>query len=101
MAKTRIGTVKDFPEGKMKDLNLGGRVLLVANDKGSLYAVEGACSHMGFPLSKGKMENRQVTCKMHGAVFDLQTGKVLSNPQARDLKAYPVVIEGNEVYIDV
>ncbi len=101
MAKTKIGNVKDFPEGGMKDVNLGGAVLMVANDKGHLYAVEGRCSHMGFPLSKGKMENTHVTCKMHGAVFDLESGKVLSNPQAKDLKAYPIVIEGNEVYIDV
>ncbi len=101
MPKTKIGNMRDFPEGGMKELNLDGKVLMVANDQGHLYAVEGRCSHMGFPLSKGKMSGKQVTCKMHGAIFDLETGKVLANPQAKDLKAYPVIIDGNEVYIDV
>jgi nitrite reductase/ring-hydroxylating ferredoxin subunit len=101
MAKVKIGETGDFAPGQMKDVNVQGKVLLVANADGHLYAIEGRCSHMGFPLAKGTFGEKQVRCKMHGAIFDLETGKVLGNPQARDLRVYPVVIEGQEVYVDL
>jgi len=37
---------------------------------------------------------------VHGAVFDLETGKVLQNLQAKDMRTYPVIIDGDEVYVE-
>lgn len=37
-------------------------------------AVDGACPHLGGPLSDGIVADRCVTCPLHGRRFDLLTG---------------------------
>jgi nitrite reductase/ring-hydroxylating ferredoxin subunit len=56
---------------------------------------------MGHDLSKGSKQGNLVRCKMHGAEFDIRTGEVLRNLQAKKLKTYPVIVEGGEVYVEL
>lgn len=101
MGKHKVGTVSEFSEGSKKTITVGDKLILVAMSDGKLYAVQGKCSHMGMPLSRGPVQDKTVRCAMHGAVFDLETGKVLRNTQARDLETYKVLQEGDEVFIEL
>ena len=38
---------------------------------------------------------------MHGAMFDLRTGKPLSLPATEPVPVYPVTIDGDDVLVDV
>jgi nitrite reductase/ring-hydroxylating ferredoxin subunit len=62
------------------------------------YAVDDRCPHMGFPLHRGTVEHGLLTCHWHNARFDLATGDTL-DPFADDVRAYPVVIEGDDVFL--
>jgi 3-phenylpropionate/trans-cinnamate dioxygenase ferredoxin subunit len=42
-----------------------------------------------------------VVCPLHGAKFDIKTGKNLSLPAVRPVKSYPVIVEDGLVYIQV
>jgi hypothetical protein len=55
---------------------------------------------MGFPLHRGTVEHGLLTCHWHNARFDLATGDTL-DPFADDVRAYPVVIEGDDVFLVV
>jgi nitrite reductase/ring-hydroxylating ferredoxin subunit len=68
--------------------------------EGCAYAVDDRCPHMGFPLHRGTVEQGLLTCHWHNARFDLVTGDTL-DPFADDVRAYPVVIEGDDVFLVV
>jgi len=56
---------------------------------------------MGIPLERGIVFEGTIRCPAHGAVFDLASGKVLRNLQARDIRSYPIIQEGDELFIDL
>ena len=85
----------------MTKVEAEGRTIIVGMVDGKPYAMEGRCSHMGHDLSKGSKQGNLVRCKMHGAEFDIRTGEVLRNLQAKKLKTYPVIVEGGEVYVEL
>jgi len=101
MVKVRAGNVNDFYEGSKKLMTLNMRQVLIVRTDGQFFAVEGRCSHMGIPLDRGTVFEGKIRCPAHGAIFDLATGKVVQNPQARDIKVYPVTIEGDELFVDI
>jgi len=63
--------------------------------------VDGRCSHMGIPLERGIVLESTIRRPAHGAIFDLAGGKVLRNLQARDIRSYPIIQEGDELFIDL
>ncbi|MEA5578182.1 Rieske (2Fe-2S) protein [Anabaena sp. UHCC 0451] len=56
-----------------------------------------ACSHLGFPLDKGKVDNGVITCASHQFQYDLKTGKCLTVPDV-SLQGYEVRVKGDNVY---
>ncbi len=67
---------------------------------GRAYALDDRCPHMGFPLHRGTVEEGLLTCHWHHARFDLATGGTL-DPFADDVRAFPVEVEGDDVYVVV
>ena len=63
-----------------------------------LYAVENRCSHVGYPLDSGTVDEGVVTCAWHQAKFELATGKSL-DAQYEDINTFPVIAMDGEVWI--
>jgi 3-phenylpropionate/trans-cinnamate dioxygenase ferredoxin component len=101
MTKHEVGTETDFPEGVLKQVEVDGRSLLVVRIEGALHAMDGKCSHMGYDLSRGRLDDHTVTCRLHGATFDLLTGEVIRNMAAKPMRVYPLSVESNRVFIDI
>lgn len=101
MVRSLLGPVGDFREGELRSVTAEGRPLVVAMVDGRLYAMDGRCSHMGFDLSRNRPDGHMVTCKLHGAQFDIRTGERVRNASAHDLKAYPVVVEEGAAYVEL
>jgi 3-phenylpropionate/trans-cinnamate dioxygenase ferredoxin subunit len=101
MGREILGASSDFEEGMMKGVTVGGKNLVVARVEGKIYAMDGRCSHMGFDLAKGRMEGYTVTCRLHGATFDIRTGERIRNPSARSMASYPVTEEDGKVLVDL
>jgi nitrite reductase/ring-hydroxylating ferredoxin subunit len=79
-----ISDIKDVPPGKLKHVEVEEKEILLANSDGKLHALCDRCSHMNAPLSMGTLNGKVVTCPMHGARFDVTTGKKLGEPMAPD-----------------
>src|SRR5437764_13718667 len=94
--------------GSFEELQKTGRLLTKAGsqpvcvvwDGAQAYAVDDRCPHMGFPLHRGTVEQGLLTCHWHHARFDLDTGGTL-DPFADDVRAFPVEIEGDDVFVVV
>ncbi|MCK6619070.1 MAG: non-heme iron oxygenase ferredoxin subunit [Calditrichaceae bacterium] len=66
------------------------------------YAIDDTCSHDEASLSEGEIvEECQIECPMHGARFDIKTGKNLSFPAVVPVKSYPVKVENGVIYLEL
>lgn len=78
-----IANVDEIPVGAMKHVEANGREIMIANVDRKFYAMDDRCGHMNARLSSGGLRGNNVTCLMHGAQFDVTTGKKQSEPRPR------------------
>jgi nitrite reductase/ring-hydroxylating ferredoxin subunit len=103
-----VAKVDEIPAGKLKVCKAGEREIVVVNSGGKYYALNRRCTHKGGDLSEGKLEGSAVRCPLHGALFDLATGKNLEGPKIGPLKLktkdetrYEVIVEGRAIKVKV
>jgi nitrite reductase/ring-hydroxylating ferredoxin subunit len=84
-----VADVNDVPPEKMKHVEVGEKEILLANSEGRVYALCDRCSHMNAPLSIGTLNGKVVTCPMHGARYDVTTGRKVAEPMALDPSKFP------------
>jgi nitrite reductase/ring-hydroxylating ferredoxin subunit len=77
----------------------GGRPVVLFHHEGEVYAVDNRCPHMGFPLSKGTVEDGMLTCDWHHARFELAEGDTL-DIWADDVQTFPTEVRDESVYIN-
>jgi nitrite reductase/ring-hydroxylating ferredoxin subunit len=87
------------PEGS-RVVQLEDQTIALFRHSGALYAIDNRCPHMGFPLNQGSIQCGVLTCHWHHARFDLVSGGTF-DPWADDVRAYPVKIEDDVVWVDV
>lgn len=68
---------------------------------GDYYALEDVCPHAYALLSQGFVEDGKVECPLHEAVFDIRSGRCLRGPGGRDLRTYPLRMQGEDIQIDL
>jgi nitrite reductase/ring-hydroxylating ferredoxin subunit len=77
--------------------------VLVALVDGKACAIEDACNHAGASLAEGWREEEDagcVGCPMHGYVFSLRTGALVSpKGLCADQRTFKVMEEGEDVVI--
>jgi len=85
----RIGRGEDVAEGQGTRVRLDGYDIALWRVQGRLHAIANTCPHQHVSaLHSGTLEDRCVTCPMHGWSFSLETGlAVLGNGRVR---VYPV-----------
>ncbi len=68
-------------------VKVGEHVVFISNVGGTLYAMNGVCSHFRCILGELNSEDLKVKCGCHGAVFELETGNMVKPPfVAPDMK---------------
>lgn len=70
-----VTSVQDVPDGKMRHFEVNGKEIMIANVDGKYYAVSDRCGHANASLSMGSLNGKVITCPLHGAQFDVTTGK--------------------------
>jgi nitrite reductase/ring-hydroxylating ferredoxin subunit len=96
---TTVGRPGDVPEGELRQFQVGGEDVAVANVEGELHAFSDVCTHMQCSLSQGDLEGNTVTCACHGSEFDVTNGEVLGGPATEPVASYEVSVEGGELKI--
>ncbi len=96
---TRFCEVSELPSGAKKHAKIEGTWVLVCNVRGRLLAVAGICSHQEKPLWNGRVRNCKITCPVHGARFDLETGEPLDLPATKPIATYEVRVVGDWVEV--
>lgn len=98
MEFVRVAKVGEVPPGTMREVQVNGKAVALANVDGRFHAIDNVCMHRGGPLADGVLEGAVVTCPWHGWQYDITTGKVGQNPSV-GVGCYPVEVRGDEIYI--
>ena len=102
MPKTvKVAEVTEFGPGEGKTVMVEGVSLALFNVDGTYYAIENTCTHVGGPLGEGALIGKEVTCPLHGAQFDVTSGKVFGGPARSDVQSFPLSLEGDDVMVEV
>ncbi|MBL7661519.1 Rieske 2Fe-2S domain-containing protein [bacterium] len=88
-------------EGKLIRFESEDEDLVLCRVGDKVYAFENQCSHMEVKLHSGALEGTVVTCKAHGAKFDVCTGKALCMPAVKGIKTYSTKIIDDLVYVEL
>jgi nitrite reductase/ring-hydroxylating ferredoxin subunit len=89
-------TKKDIAEkrGKLAAQIAGWQVLVLRDESGMWHALNDRCTHQAALLSGGRVRRGALMCPLHGARFDVASGKCLGGAYP-DLRTFPVrVAEG-------
>ena len=70
----------DVPDDKPVRAEHNGKSILLVRRLNRIWAINETCSHLGGPLSEGKLEGNTIECPWHGSVFSLEDGSVLNGP---------------------
>ncbi len=96
-----IAPVDELPNGERLFVEIDELPIVVFNIGGDYYAIGDVCSHDDGPLGDGDIDDFEVTCPRHGAVFDVRSGKVLSLPAIVDIPAYPTRVVDGKVEVGI
>jgi 3-phenylpropionate/trans-cinnamate dioxygenase ferredoxin subunit len=96
-----VARLDDLPSGQMMQVELDGEKVLLAHVGDRVFALHDECTHEEFPLSSGELVGGQVTCVLHGARFDLETGAPRALPAVRPVKTYEARVEGEDIQVRI
>ena len=100
MGFVRTAKIGELPAGSVREFQIEGKAVALANVAGKIYAINNTCLHRGGPLGQGTLEGKVVTCPWHGWQFDVSTGKVLENLEA-GVDCYPTEIREQDIFVDL
>lgn len=94
-----VARLSDVPENSLHAVEVDGTQVVLINASGRLHALHDQCSHEEFPLSSGELTGDEVTCILHGARFDLETGAPRALPAVKPVRTFECRVEDGEIRI--
>ncbi len=88
-------------EGTVQAFVVGDVEIAVAQCEGEFYAFTNICSHAHAYLSEGEVDTDLcvIECPLHGARFDLATGRVRALPATEPIETYPTRVVDGQVEV--
>lgn len=77
---TSVLAEAELREGQLTRAEWNGSKILLLRRGQRVFAIAETCSHLGGPLSEGKLEGDTVECPWHGSRFSLEDGSVVNGP---------------------
>jgi nitrite reductase/ring-hydroxylating ferredoxin subunit len=122
----RVCHVDDLPHDQPRCFRVNEQDIFIVRHWEQFYALENRCGHMGAALHRGEYTDGLIVCPLHGAAYEVATGAkawdaILPPPMAQysssenarlrqfgelmeaietlPIRALPVTVEGDEVFI--
>jgi nitrite reductase/ring-hydroxylating ferredoxin subunit len=97
-----IGKVSEVVQGKLTRISAGGKEILVTKMDGKYYAMTNTCNHEGAELHKGELYGTELRCPLHGAKWDIKTGKLIwFTKKLRPEETFKVIVEDDILFLEV
>ena len=95
----KVADAKDIPPSQMKEVEVDGQKIIIANINGKFYAIGSICTHEGGPLADGMLSGYEIECPWHGSKFDVRTGEVTNPPANEPEPAYEIKVDGTQILV--
>jgi nitrite reductase/ring-hydroxylating ferredoxin subunit/uncharacterized membrane protein len=89
----------DLPAGKPTRAMAGDVTLVLVRRGEKIFALRDTCTHLGGPLSEGKLEGNSIRCPWHGSRFCLEDGRVLDSPAVFPERTFEVRVRGGKIEV--
>jgi 3-phenylpropionate/trans-cinnamate dioxygenase ferredoxin subunit len=89
----------DVPEGEAREVNVGGREIVLCNVDGEIYALQGMCTPEELPLDGGEVDGTTLFCNWHGASFDVCTGRATGLPATEPLQTFETRVHDGRIFV--
>lgn len=96
-----VATTSEVDEGEVQQVSVGRTDIALYKLDDDYYATDDICSHAYASLADGYVEGGQIECPLHGACFEIKTGKSVTPPANKDLATYQVKIDGDTILVGV
>ena len=96
----KVAEVSEVVPGSVKQVTANGKTIALCNVGGQFYALDNVCVHRGGPLAEGYLDGEKLECPWHAWQYDVHTGAMTVNPDAR-VPTYEVKVEGSDVLVAV
>ena len=96
---TAILPAAQLPENTPTRATLGTVGLVLVRRADVVYALKETCSHVGGPLSKGRLEGDAIVCPWHYSTFRLRDGAVVHGPAHTKQPVYEARIMGDQAEV--
>lgn len=93
--------VDDLPPNTKLLVSVEGNDILLCHTKDRIFAVRNLCSHAHEALDCGRMRSGWISCPVHGARFDLETGAPMNPPAILPIDTFEVRVEGDSIEVAV
>ena len=97
----KVATTGEIAPGTALRVEVGDEPVAIFNLDGEFYAIGDICSHAEASLSEGDIYGDIVECPLHGAEFDIKTGRQRTLPAVTPVPTFPVRVEGDDVLLGV
>lgn len=99
----RVIAASELSESQVKVVGIAGKRIAVALSGGTFYAFDDGCTHAEASLAGGTFDpaSLEITCPLHGARFDVTTGKPRCLPAVKMLKTYAVRVTDGDVEVQI
>ncbi len=86
----RVLKVSDVPADSKQAVDVADKSILICHTNGKLFAVSNICSHAEEKLETGRMSRSWIGCPVHGARFELATGRAMNPPATKPIQTFEV-----------
>ena len=97
----RAAKTNEVEPGQARLVAVKSREIALFNIDGQFFALANACTHENGASAEGEIWDREVTCPLHGATFDIRTGEILTPPAYEAVATYRVRASGTDVEVEV
>ncbi|MCD0505413.1 non-heme iron oxygenase ferredoxin subunit [Bordetella petrii] len=102
MPWTKIATTDQLEDDdEILPVSVDQTQLALYRSEGEFFVSDNVCTHAYALLSDGYLEDGCIECPLHQAKFDIRTGKAMCAPATRDIRVYPVKVEGGDIMVDL
>lgn len=85
-------------EGEVVGVKIGQTPIALYRVDGAIHATSDVCTHAFALLSTGFLDGHVIECPLHGATFNVLSGKCLAAGH-RDLDLYEVKVDGEDIMV--
>ena len=96
-----VATTAEITEDEPKAVSKGRMDIGIYQREGDFDAIGDICTHAYACMTDGYIDDGQIECPLHGACFDIKTGKALTAPATIDLRPYEVKVDGDQIMVGV